>query len=162
MLTLSQLGYGFKGCSDVNVDDNMSSPLLKKRKFQVDGDPPECVICTKECKEKQKNPNNEHWWEFHEVAKEWEVLRGHKYYYVLKRVCWEAGPAGHLWHKTCKWQMMNKKTLDQATRSYQSHVQSHAPSIGFDCSENSPTDTPDDASKTNTRLSTGAIYEKQL
>ena len=80
-----------------------SSPLLKKRK--VEGRV--CVICTRKCGEPQKRPSKEDWCTFKETAKEWKRVRGKKYSHVYDSVFWDGGPEGVIWHKNCKWQMMN-------------------------------------------------------
>ena len=100
-----------------------SSPLLKKRKT----DNKACVICTRKCGEPQKNPNREEWDRFKNTAAEWERVRG-KFSHVHESVNWTAGSTGVIWHKNCKWQMMNTRSLLQATRHYQSHYASSASS----------------------------------
>ena len=131
-----------------------SSPLLKKRKFDSDKRP--CVICSGKCDEKQKWPQEKHWKDFEERAKEWKRVRAPKYSHVYESIIWEKGPDGVFWHKDCKWQLMNKRTLEQATRAFSSTYSSSSVNVETE----STLATEMNESTITTRNSTGPIHSK--
>ena len=95
-----------------------TQPLLKRIKGEsVTPIVNLCIICLDECDEKQKYPNPEQWRDFREIAFHWKECGG-KFGHVATEVSWESGADGYLWHKNCKWKMCNKKTLEQARRSF--------------------------------------------
>ena len=125
-----------------------ASPLLKKKKIEDYGKL--CIICSEDCNEIQKNPKPPDWERFKEVAEEWWRVRG-KFSHVFKHVKWEAGHLGVLWHKDCKWKMMNKRSLDQAVRSFSAHSHSASYSSLSDESHNEST-------QHTTRQTTGTVH----
>jgi hypothetical protein len=133
-------------------------PLLKKKKFKQKEEEKTspCVICELPCIENQKVPSEEQWNEFQSMAREWQVING-KYSNVHNNVVWEKGPIGHLWHKTCKWQMCNRKTLEQQTKKFRGKEVELSSNSSFTiqpCAEG--------ANKSFTRTDTGCIYERNL
>ena len=74
-----------------------------------------CVICNELCTEKQKNPLEETWKSFEETAKLWQDVES-EYSGVHDKINWENGAIGVFWHKYCKLSLMNKKSLEKATR----------------------------------------------
>jgi hypothetical protein len=136
----------------------MSSPLLKKRKVENTHQTTPCAICSNPCDEKQKLPDSESWEEFRKTAEKWEEVRG-KYSGVHSTISWSTGAEGVFWHKNCKWQMMNKKTLEQATRRFNDTRSSS--SIAFECSTSSICEQSISSGASNTRLSTGIIHDKE-
>ena len=78
-----------------------------------------CIICNKTCTEKQKNPLDDTWKTFEEVAKAWKDVDDDEYGAVYEKVNWENGAIGVFWHKNCKFSFVNKRSLEQATVKYE-------------------------------------------
>ena len=136
------------------------SPLLKRKRFDEKAlkDDNICIICEESCKEKQKNPNQDQWDDFRENSREWFRIDG-DYSSVFGKIEWDSGPSGYLWHKNCKWKMCNKKTLSQATRSFNLKTEA---SNSFNSEESTSLASSFLNDSLPTRQSTGIIHEKEL
>ena len=58
-----------------------------------------CILCDEPCSEKQKYLNDEKWEKFRSTAEEWSGLD--RYGSVFRKIDWQSGPIGKLWHKAC-------------------------------------------------------------
>ena len=98
-----------------------TQPLLKRLKPELSPAPSnqKCIICKDLCEETQKNPKEQHWVDFQDVARQWSTYGDTKYCHVAADINWKNGAKGYLWHKDCKWRMCNKKTLEQARRRFE-------------------------------------------
>ena len=71
-----------------------------------------CILCKKECSEKQKLISEKDWLYLKNVAEKWKPLD--KYNDVYDSVNWECCSTGQFWHSNCKREICGQRKLEQA------------------------------------------------